>query len=99
MENNYSGHRGILIWILIILIAIGVMYATKNFNLLNKDTKIISKQFEYQIKYLQDINCETELNQLGGQGWQVVGSRRATANVTLGAKSDYGYEFILMKEK
>jgi hypothetical protein len=96
MENNHSELKDRQLWIIIILIAIGVMYAIKNFNVVNKDTKFITKQFEYQIKFVYDLESDSVLNEIGDEGWQVVGSRRASSSTY---SSLYGYELILMKEK
>lgn len=91
MENK--GNRVILNWILFILIIIAGMVGTKNFNLINQNLIGHIKQFEYKIEYFDDFGYESELNVLGSNGWQIVGSRRATSS------GEYGYELILMKEK
>ncbi len=93
IEDYQKSIKKTLYWILFILILIGAMIVSKDFNLINQSTIGNTKQFEYKIEYFDGINCENGLNNLGESGWKVVGSRRATSSGV------YGYEFILMKEK
>jgi hypothetical protein len=104
MENDNAmtqlPYNSTLNWILFILIVIGIMIGIKIFNLIppplppSPPTNEITKQFEYKIEFLYDFNSEDELNKFGKEGWQVVGSRRATS-----PHDSYGYELIFMKEK
>lgn len=52
------------------------------------------KRFEYKIEFINDYTWTSEMNAEGRNGWQVVGSRRASSNST----DDYGYEIIFMRE-
>ena len=52
------------------------------------------KQYEYKIEFINDYTWSSEMNAQGRDGWQVVGSRRASSSST----DDYGYEIIFMRE-
>lgn len=52
------------------------------------------KQFEYTSEFINDVTFTSEMNALGLDGWQVVGSRRAKSSST----DAYGYEFVFMRE-
>jgi len=52
------------------------------------------KQYEYKIEFINDYTWSSEMNSQGREGWQVVGSRRASSSST----DDYGYEIIFMRE-
>ncbi|QEG02881.1 hypothetical protein Mal15_70020 [Stieleria maiorica] len=46
--------------------------------------------YEYDIVYVSDTKASQRLREIGGQGWKIVGSRRA-----IGRNDDKGYEFVV----
>lgn len=78
--------------ILIVLIGVGIITA------LNYQAQPKPKKYEYKVVFFRDdssAGTNNEMTNYGLDGWQVVNSRRATADST-GLR--YGYEVILMKE-
>ncbi|RTE85502.1 MULTISPECIES: DUF4177 domain-containing protein [Gammaproteobacteria] len=73
----------ILIFLVIVLIAVVA---------LNLQKKLTSQSWEYKISAPSDSNFESQMNEFGEEGWELVTARRAT--------NSYGgasYEVILKR--
>ena len=89
-SRNYHPLRGTLNLIAILLvIAIGLL-AYNTFG-----PQGANAQYEYRIEYFKDSSTESGLETLGREGWEVVSARRASSSYS----DDYGYEFILKKNR
>ena len=91
-------NKPIQIVITLLLVAL-VSLAGWNAVALNKIQKLLDKKetqpaFEYTIVAPYDSLLETEMNQLGKAGWEVLSARRATSAGGYSAK----YELILKRQ-